>query len=154
MNQTVQKIAEQEKPDFVLETDIACAPERLWSALTETSHVQLYHFALCSLKTTMKAGGRFDHYTPDGNLLLGGQIIALDAPKRLEMTFEPTFFGPEAPASRCVYEIEKTATGCRFTVLHYAIPDGQGDVRIGWQKVVNRVKAYVEDNTTNKEYVE
>ncbi|MEL6751312.1 MAG: SRPBCC domain-containing protein [Pseudomonadota bacterium] len=153
MPANAQPETRSETPDFVLETEIKCSPERLWSALTETSHMQLYHFAMCSVKTTMKQGGRFDHYFPDGNLMFGGKIISIDPPNRMEMTFEPTFFGPDAPASRCTYEIEKTAVGCRFTVLHFAIPEGQDGVKEGWENIAARLKAYLEHGTTNQEYV-
>ena len=84
--------------------------------------------------------------------MLGGEVIAVDPPRRLEMTFEPGWAGPDAQASRCVYEIEDTDGGSRFTVLHFGIPKGQEGVKDGWTNIANRLKAYLEDGTTNQEY--
>ena len=144
--------ASVQKPDFVLATDIAASPQKVWDALTESNHVKAYHFAFCTVEGTLKAGERFDHKLPDGNLMLGGEVIAVDPPRRLEMTFEPGWAGPDAQASRCVYEIEATDGGSRFTVLHFGIPEGQEGVKDGWTNIANRLKAYLEDGTTNQEY--
>lgn len=84
--------------------------------------------------------------------MLGGKVISIDPPRRLEMTFEPGWAGPDAQSSRCVYEIDATETGSRFTVLHFAIPEGQDGVKEGWANIANRLKAYLEDGTTNQEY--
>ena len=143
-------IAGNDAPDFVLETLIATPRERVWAALTEGRHVRVYHFAASSLKATMKPGGRFDHYLPDGNLMLGGEIVSLDPPHRLEMTFEPGWMGPNAQASRCVYELEETEAGCLFTVLHYAIPAGQEGVADGWRRIAARLKSYLETGAVSE----
>ncbi|EFL90752.1 SRPBCC domain-containing protein [Ahrensia sp. R2A130] len=141
-----------EEPDFILATDIAAPPKKVWEALTESNHVRAYHFAFCTIEGQLKQGERFDHKLPDGNLMLGGKVISVDPPHRLEMTFEPGWAGPDAQSSRCVYEIEATDTGSRFTVLHFAIPEGQDGVKEGWANIANRLKAYLEDGITNQEY--
>ena len=138
-----------ERPDFLLETLIEAPAARIWEALTESSHVKLYHFAGCSVKATLKPGGRLDHHYPDGNLMLGGRIVSLDPPRRLEMTFEPAFFGPGAPASRCVYELEETDGKTRFRVLHFDIPEGQSGVIQGWGSIAERLKVYVETGSVD-----
>lgn len=136
--------ATSEKPDFVLETFIRTTPDALWDALTNPDRTRHYHFAHASVRTDLKKGGRFDHITPDGNLMLGGEIIDIDPPKRLEMTFEPAWMGPGAQPSRCVYEIVEDGDACKFTVLHFGIPEGQDGVRDGWARVVSALKSYLE----------
>ncbi|MEM1317022.1 MAG: SRPBCC domain-containing protein [Pseudomonadota bacterium] len=149
MTQAQAKAPPDERPDFVLETIIHTKPERVWNALTESSHVKLYHFAHCSVKASLKPGGRLDHHYPNGELMLGGEIIALDPPRRLEMTFEPAFFGPDAPASRCVYELEAEGDCTRFRVLHFGIAEGQTGVIPGWASVSERLKVYLEHGSVD-----
>ncbi len=132
------------KPDFVLETYIRTTAEALWDALTNPEKTRQYHFARAAVKSDLKTGGRFDHITPDGNLMLGGQILDIDPPKRLEMTFEPGWMGPDAKASRCVYEIEQRGDNCKLSILHFDIPEGQDGVRDGWASVVSSLKSWLE----------
>lgn len=134
----------EQNPDFVLETFIRTTPAKLWDALTKKGEPAKYHFAAADVQSDLTVGGRFDHLTPDGNLMLGGEILAIEPERRLELTFEPGWMGPDAVASRCVYEIEVEGDHCKLTVLHFAIPDGQGGVREGWARVVSALKTYLE----------
>lgn len=138
---TVQNVT---KPDFVLQTFIDTTPERLWQALTDEKESRAYHFAAAGVQTDLRVGGRFDHILPDGGLMLGGEILAIDPPNRIEMTFEPGFFGPDAKASRCAYEIERAGDLCKLTILHFDIPEGQEGVAEGWSRVASGLKTYLE----------
>ncbi|MEO1703065.1 MAG: metalloregulator ArsR/SmtB family transcription factor [Pseudomonadota bacterium] len=132
------------KPDFVLETYINTTVEKLWAALTSGEHTKNYHFAAAEVKTDLKKGGRFDHILPDGSVMLGGEILDIDPPKRLDITFEPGWMGPDTKASRCVYEIEAEGDHCKLTVLHHALPEEQEGVRDGWARVISALKTYLE----------
>ena len=132
------------KPDFVLETFIRTTPEKLWAALTDGSHTKNYHFAAAELRGGLTPGDRFDHYLPDGSLMLGGEVLAAEPGKRLDVTFEPGWMGPGAKASRCVYEIAEEGDHCKLTVLHYDLPAEQGGVTEGWARVVSALKTYLE----------
>lgn len=136
---------DQTKPDFVLETFIQTSPAKLWAALTEGEHMQHYHFAGASTKPgALAKGGRFDQYTPDGHVLVGGEVLDIDPPNRLDVTFEPGWGeGPQA-ASRCVYEIEQQGENCKLTILHFAIPTGQEGVKEGWARMMSGLKTYLE----------
>ncbi len=81
--------------------------------------------------------------------MLGGTIVAIEPKRRIEMTFEPAFFGPGAPASHCIYEIETIDDGCRFTVLHFGIPEGQHGVMSGWGSIAERIKVYAEQGSVD-----
>ncbi len=131
------------KPDFVLETFISTTPQALWNALTDGSVTPHYHFAQCTLKSDLTKGGRFDYYTPDGTLMLGGEILAIDPLRRIDMTFEPGW-GENLGPSRCIFEIEQQGDACKFTVLHFAIPDGQDGVREGWARIASGLKTWLE----------
>lgn len=133
-----------EKPSFVLETRIVTTAERLWAALTQPEHMKQFHFASADLRTNMQVGGRYDLYRPDGDIMLGAKIIAMDPPKRLETTFEPGWEGADPTITRCVYEIEEAGDECVFTILHYDLPEGETGIADGWRSIAQNLKAYLE----------
>lgn len=137
-----------DKPAYVLETFIKTTKEKLWAALTEGAQTKIYHFAGAEVQTELKVGGRFDHVLPDGNLMLGGEIIAVDAPNRIEMTFEPGWMGPGAEASRCAYKLEQMGDVCRLLILQYTIPEGQEGLTGGWARIASCLKSYMETGET------
>lgn len=130
-------------PDFVLETYIRTSPETLWDALTDGDKTPHFYIAGARLKSDLQKGGRFDYLGPDGSLMLGGEILAIDPPRRLEATFEPGW-GDDRKPSRCVYEIERQGDACRFTILHYDLPAGQEGVRDGWARIASSLKTWIE----------
>ena len=135
--------AAEPKPDFVLETFIKTTPEALWDALTNGEKTPHFYIAHAKLHSDLKKGGRFDYHGPKGALMLGGEILAIDPPSRLDVTFEPSW-GEERKASRCVYEIEQHGDACKFTILHYGLPASQSGVREGWAKIASALKTYLE----------
>ena len=136
------------KPDFVLETFIHTTAHKLWAALTEGEHMRHYHFAAAATKPgSLQKGARFDQYTPDGNVLVGGEVLDIDPPKRLDVTFEPGWGEGPQKASRCVYEIEQQGDNCKHTILHFAIPEGQDGVKEGWARMKSGLKTYLETGT-------
>lgn len=133
------------KPDFVLETYIRTTIDKLWDALTNPDHSEQYHFAKARINTDMKKGSRFDHVTPDGNIMLGGEILDMDPPNRLDLTFEPGWCSPDNKNhSRITYELETIGDACKLTILHYDIPEGQDGVKDGWARVTASLKSYLE----------
>ena len=137
------QMATDAKPDFMLVTFIKTTPEALWDALTNGEKTPHFYIAHSALRSDLKKGGRFDYYGSGGVLLLGGEIIQIDPPKRLDMTFEPTW-GEDRKPSRCVYEIERLGDACKFTILHYRLPASQSGVREGWAKIASALKTYLE----------
>lgn len=132
------------KPDFVLETYIKTSAERLWDVLTKPEHVNKYHFAGVMPSATKEKGARVDYMLPDGNSMLGFEVLDEETGKRLEMTFEPHWEGPDMPISRCVYELEEMGDTCKLTVLHFNVPPGQEDVAQGWSMMAASIKSYIE----------
>jgi DNA-binding transcriptional ArsR family regulator/uncharacterized protein YndB with AHSA1/START domain len=134
----------EKRPDFVLETFIRTTADRLWNAIVDPDTVKQYHFAAAMPRGSFETGGRVEFMTPDGGIMLAGDIIEADPPRRLDMTFEPGWMGPGAKASRCVYEIADMGETCKLTILHYDIPEGQDGVRDGWARVASSMKSFLE----------
>jgi len=75
---------------------------------------------------------------------LSFEVLSEDPGKRLEMMFEPHFFGPDAPHSRCVYEIEEAGNACKLTITHFDIQEGQEGVAQGWSLMAASLKSFLE----------
>jgi uncharacterized protein YndB with AHSA1/START domain len=140
----------QTKPDFMLETYIAASPERVWDALTSSELSKHYYIAGAAIHGDFRAGGSYEYLTPDGKVMLSGQILASEPPKRLEMTFLPGWSGPDAKASRNVYEIEADGEHSKLTILHFDIPPGNEGVKQGWAKIVASLKTLLETGNATR----
>jgi uncharacterized protein YndB with AHSA1/START domain/DNA-binding transcriptional ArsR family regulator len=132
------------RPDFMMETFIRTTPEKLWEALTDPEMITRYHFASVAIHGRFAAGEPYEYKFADGNLMLSGEIIAADPPKRLEMSFIPGWMGPDAVKSHHVYEIEAAGHVTKLTILHFDLPESQHGVREGWAKIVASLKSYLE----------
>lgn len=132
------------RPDFIMETFIRTTPEKLWEALTDTDIITRYHFANVAIHGQFKPGEPYEYRFADGAVMLSGEIIAADPPKRLEMSFIAGWMGPDAARSRHVYEIEAVGDLTRLVVLHYDLPEAQDGVREGWAKILASLKSWLE----------
>lgn len=136
-------MANDTKPDFVLETYIRTTPEKLWDALTNGKLTARYYIAGAALTGRIAAGEPYAYVTADGKRMLSGEIIAADPPRRLEMTFVPGWV-PNPKASRNVFEIEPAGEAVKLTILHFDIPPENSGVRQGWAKIVASLKSLLE----------
>lgn len=132
------------RPDFMMETFIRTTPEKLWEALTNPDMITCYHFASVAIHGRFSAGEPYEYKFADGNVMLSGEIIGADPPKRLEMSFIPGWMGPDAAKSHHVYEIEPVGNLTKLLILHYDLPKSQDSVREGWAKIIASLKSYLE----------
>lgn len=135
-------------PDFQMETYIRTTPETLWKALTSQDISARYNTLAGGIVSDFKTGSDYHHVLPDGSTILSGQILEADAPNRLDMTFVPGWAGPDAPASRALYEIAQHGELCRLRVCHFDIPEGQEGVCDGWVKILSNLKSLLETGQT------
>jgi uncharacterized protein YndB with AHSA1/START domain/DNA-binding transcriptional ArsR family regulator len=135
------------KPDFVLETFIRTTPEKLWDALTNAALIPRYHFAGTAVEGDFTPGSDYRYLTPDGDVILSGRVLAAEPPHRLEMSFQPGWMGPDARASRHVYEMAVVGDLMKLTVLHFELPAEQAGVREGWAKFAASLKSFLETGT-------
>ncbi|MEO1330888.1 MAG: helix-turn-helix domain-containing protein [Pseudomonadota bacterium] len=135
-----------EKPDFVIQTFIKCGRDALWDALTDPERIAAHHFAANAAEATPEGGHRV--LTPEGAPMLTQKLIRAEPKSRLELSFEPHWFGPDAPASKIAFLIEEEGSGvdavCKLTCEHYALPPGQEGVREGWARHLASLKSWLE----------
>jgi activator of HSP90 ATPase len=80
-------------------------------------------------KATAKVGGAFSAW--DG--YISGKNLELKSPSRILQSWRTTEFSPDAPDSHLEVLLEETKGGTKVTLIHTAIPQGQGaSYRKGW----------------------
>ena len=139
-----------DKPDFVMQTFIRTTQDALWNALTDPRELAAFHFICDDVRGDGSEGSTTSYVRPDGSTMLNTKVLKLDPKSRIETTFEPLFFGPDAASSRCVYLIEPQGAQCKLTVEHYDIPAGQESVSEGWARLTSSLKSYLETGTAMK----
>lgn len=131
-------------PSFVMQTFIETTHEALWNALTKGDLAAQYHFACNTVDGDLSEGAGQTFILPDGNPMLELEVLEITPKSRIEMRFTPHFFGPDAPASRCVYLIEPNGAAQKLTIEHYDVPAGQEGVGEGWARLASALKSFLE----------
>jgi len=138
------------KPDFMMQTFIRCTQDALWDALSAPESMAAYHFMCDRVEGSAEVGGKLDWILPDGNRMLTQRPTKVEPKTRIEATFEPHFFGPDAPASRMVFLIEPQGDACKLTIEHYDLAAGQEGVAEGWARLAASLKSWLETGTAMK----
>jgi uncharacterized protein YndB with AHSA1/START domain len=128
---------------------IRTTPEKLWDAIADPAMTKLYFYETL-VESTWKAGGPLNRRRSDGSLVLEGEVLEIDPPRRLVHTFVTAYSSPEDrdPPSRVTWEIEAMgAQACRLTLTHehYA---GETETfkgtLTGWNPVLSGLKTLLE----------
>ncbi len=139
---------QKDKSSFVYVTYIRTTAEKLWHALTETGVEKEFFFAT-RLEAEWKPGAAWKLIAPDGLLLDSGEVVEIDPPKRLVLTWRNEF-KPELKAegwSRMTYELETKGEMVKLTVLH-EMDKGQSKfieaISSGWPPILSSLKSLLE----------
>ena len=66
---------------------------------------------------------------------ISGKTLEMDPPNRILQSWRTTEFADTDEDSKLELLFENISTGTRLTLIHTAIPDGQGDMyREGWEE--------------------
>jgi uncharacterized protein YndB with AHSA1/START domain len=106
---------------------IRATPEQIWEALTEPAIVARYGYG-GRIECDWELGSTFLAHSTDAmkamgapDVMVDGEVIEIDAPRRLSLTWHPNFDAQIAaePVSIVTYAIEPAANGVtKLTVLH------------------------------------
>lgn len=144
MNTPVDAPSPINRPDFVHETFIRAAPERVWEALTTAALSRQYYLMGAAVEGEAVTGGRLVWRTPDGAALLSGDVLEASPFDRLDMTFEPHWGAGDRAPSRAVYLLSPEGPLTRLTIEHYGIPAGQEGIKEGWARIASGLKTLLE----------
>ena len=100
-------------------TYIRTTPEKLWQALIDPEFTRQY-WAETWQESEWKHGAAWRIMLPDGRVANSGEILEIDPPRRLVLTWRKEF-DPEMHAegySRLTYELEQQGDMVKLTVMH------------------------------------
>ena len=137
------------KPGFFYVTYIASTPDKVFKALTSTEATGKFWFGN-AVTSDWKVGSPITFHR-EGKLILQGEVLEYDLPRRLSHTFRPMHdaqFSAEQP-SRVVYELEQQRDQVKLTVTHDGFAEGSkvfASISNGWPLVLSSLKSYLEAN--------
>jgi uncharacterized protein YndB with AHSA1/START domain/DNA-binding transcriptional ArsR family regulator len=111
--------------DHVYSIFINAAPERIWHAITDSDDTVQYYYGT-RVVSDWQRGSHIRYDYPDGTVAADGEVIAIDPPKRLEMTFLARW-DPELEAEgpvRQVWELEPAEAATKLTVTTIGLKAG------------------------------
>ena len=73
-------------PDHVYSIYVEAPPDRVWQAITDGAETERYYYGT-RVNSTWKPGEPVTYDYPDGTVAADGEVLAVDVPNRLEITF-------------------------------------------------------------------
>ena len=104
---------------FVYVTYIRTTLEKLWRALIDPEFTRQYWVGTWQ-ESEWKPGASWKMMIPDGRVANSGEIVEMDPPRRLVLTWRNEFM-PEIHAEghgRVTYELEKQGDSVKLTVIN------------------------------------
>ena len=114
-----------DSPDHVYAIYINASPERIWQAITDGAETVRYYYGTRVI-SDWNVGSHIRYDYPDGTVAADGEVLAIDPPTRLEMTFHPRW-DPEAEAEgavRQVWQVEAADSATKLTVTTIGLKAG------------------------------
>jgi uncharacterized protein YndB with AHSA1/START domain/DNA-binding transcriptional ArsR family regulator len=140
--------APMDRPRHVFQIFIRTTPERLWQAITDPAFTERYFFQT-RIDATWHSGAPLRYLTLDAQLVVEGEVLVADPPRRLITTWafrnDPELV--DDPPSRVTWEIEPLGETCRLTVVHDDFPTETATFRSvgsGWPLVLSSLKSVLE----------
>ncbi len=134
------------KPDFVYVIYIEAPIQRVWDALTQGEHTALYWSRY--VQSDWKVGSRVEFLRADRSKLShDGEVLEIDPPRRLVMTFDVSAEGMVEKPSRVTYELEERTGETKLTVIHDDFPADSKvlpSISNGWPAILSSLKTYLE----------
>jgi len=134
-------------PRHVFQVYIRTSPEQLWQAITDPAFTERYFFRT-QVDADWRAGRRLEYVRADGSLVVEGEVLEAEPPRRLVTTwaFRHTPELRDDPPSRVTWEIESVGQVCRLTLVHEFGSETRTSQRVveGWPRVLSSLKSLLE----------
>jgi uncharacterized protein YndB with AHSA1/START domain len=134
------------KPEFVYVIYIEAPKAKVWEALTNGEHTK--NFWSRYVQSEWRQGSRVEFLRADKSKLShDGQVLEIDPPNRLVMTFDVSAEGMAEPPSRVTYELSEQHGAIKLTVIHEDFPPGSKvleGISNGWPQILSSMKTYLE----------
>ena len=134
-------------PAHVYTAWIRTTPERLWRAITDGADTERYYFGT-RVASAWTPGARIEYFYPDGTIAADGEVLEVDEPRRLAMTFHARWDAEVDAAGpiRHVWAIASDDDGtCKLTVETYDLVGARaGEFTEGIAFIVSGLKTWLE----------
>ncbi len=134
------------EPKRLFVTYIRTSPDKLWQAIVQADFTRRYFFG-CDVESTWEKGASIK-YSSDGFVAAEGEVLEIDAPRRLVMSWRSLWSEELAadPPSRVTWEIEDQGEVCKLTLLHdeYGGETATYHETEGWALILAGLKTLVE----------
>jgi len=133
---------------FVYVTYIRTTPEKLWDALTQPEFTRRYWVG-CYQESSWKAGSPWKLMIPDGRVGDSGEIVEIDRPRRLVLTWRNEFQAHMRGEgySRATFLLEPLEGAVKLTVTHEMDQPGSKLIEAvsnGWPSILASLKSLLE----------
>ena len=132
------------KPKFVYTTFIRSTPKKTWDAISNPKFAKQYWAGMTNV-SDWKKGSKWEHFNPENEVWITGEVVECDPPKRLVLTWvDPDNLKDK---SRVTFEIEKDGDSVCLTVTHDQFKSGSDmvtKVSRGWPRVLSSMKSFLE----------
>ncbi len=107
-------------PSHRYQTFVRCTPNDAWTAITDGDSTVRYFYGT-RVESTWVPGEPLRYLAPDGSVVADGDVIAADAPHRLEMTFHPRWDPAleSEGAAHMAWIVDESDGLTRITVEYY-----------------------------------
>lgn len=141
------------KPEFVYVIYIQAPKAKVWKAITTGAHTK--HFWKRAVRSEWKQGSRVEFMYPDdpSKLSHDGEVLEINPPNRLVMTFDLKPEGMDEAPSRVTYELSDHEGGTKFTVIHEGFPPESKvlpAISSGWPRILSNMKTYIESGVFDR----
>lgn len=112
-------------PVHVYQVFINCKVADAWDALVDGDQTEQYYYGT-RVESDWAPGADLRYLYPDGSVAADGQVLAIDPPNRLEITFHPRW-DPEIDAAgpaKMVWLVEEASGATKLTVELYQLEAG------------------------------
>ncbi|THD65538.1 SRPBCC family protein [Phenylobacterium sp.] len=136
------------KPSYVYVTYIVTTPQKVWNAITdETLSARYWQRANVS---DWQVGSTWAHKFPDKPADLVGEVLEVDPPRRLVLSWAYPSQAHDPQKVSCVaFDIEELGEKVRLTVSHTGLDDSNLlDISEGWPAVLSNLKTLLETGQT------
>lgn len=133
----------------VFEVYISTTPEKLWRAITDPEMTKQYFYD-SAIESTLQPGAPLTRLRADGSHMLDGEVIEVEAPRKLVHTFishDCSPGEPQDPPSRVTWEIVPMGGVCKLTLTHEHFNGESATAKgtlTGWNPVLSGLKTLLE----------
>ncbi len=110
-------------PTYVYETYIRCSQEAAWNAIVDGDMTCRYFYGT-RVESDWEPGSKIRYTGPDGSVAAEGEVLNIDAPNHLELTFL-ALWDPDLAARghvRQVWKLEDADATTKVSVEYYDVP--------------------------------